>query len=479
MLRDVTHKVTDGLLGFATATGDGLHLKIGVSPVVSDKPIIVTGDMTAAKIKERLGLSPLADAVMDSVQWGAARIYCLPVSATEAGTLGEVKHTGEGKGTLALDGSPTNAFGIIVEITGQGTLNTAAFKVSIDGGYSYSDETTVPLTGEYTLEGTGLKLTFAAASEPDDAATSFKVGDVFTASTTAPTMTNGDVIAAIEKLHNFAEEYEFIHIVGESSLALWQAVSEAQLEMQDTYKKPLAFVMEATPPEEEDDLQDYALQLEADRKKIKNYNLQVVAAWGVLVRLDGTTQEVNLAGLACGLYAKAPVQVCIGKTRTEAGFNIPKTKLTELRPQGIEEITEMLDVAGFLTFREYDGLDDFYVYHTKMMSPDGSDFRYMEDVRVLNKIIRETRKEALLILQDDIDLEDVQGELETRAKFMFTPLQRMIDSKEISSAEITVPEGQEETILEDETMRVKIRYLSRGYIREIEVDLGRSAPSSD
>ena len=104
--------------------------------------------MTAAKIKERLGLSPLADAVMDSVQWGAARIYCLPVSATEAGTLGEVKHTGEGKGTLTLDGSPTNAFGIIVEITGQGTLNTAAFKVSIDGGYSYSDETTVPLTGE-------------------------------------------------------------------------------------------------------------------------------------------------------------------------------------------------------------------------------------------------------------------------------------------------------------------------------------------
>ena len=56
-------------------------------------------------------------------------------------------------------------------------------------------------------------------------------------------------------------------------------------------------------------------------------------------------------------------------------------------------------------------------------------------------------------------------------------LQRMIDAKEISSAEITVPEGQEETILEDETMRVKIRYVSRGYIREVEVDLGRAQPS--
>ena len=202
--------------------------------------------------------------------------------------------------------------------------------------------------------------------------------------------------------------------------------------------------------------------MEAKRKKVKNYDIQVVTAWGRLVMLDGTTQIVNLAGLVCGLYAKAAVQESIGKTRAEAGFGIPKTKLLELLPAGMDNsIIELLDVAGYLTFREYDGLD----------------FRYAEDVRVKNKIIRETRKEGLLLLNDDIDLEDVQGELETRAKFMFVPLQRMIDAKEISSAEITVPEGQEETILEDETMRVKIRYVSRGYIREVEVDLGRAQPS--
>jgi hypothetical protein len=218
--------------------------------------------------------------------------------------------------------------------------------------------------------------------------------------------------------------------------------------------------------------------MEAKRKKVKNYDIQVVTAWGRLVKLDGSTQITNLAGLVCGLYAKAAVQESIGKTRTEAGFGIPKTKLLELLPAEMDNsIIELLDLAGYLTFREYDGLDDFYVYHTKMMSPDGSDFRYAEDVRVKNKIIRETRKEGLLLLNDDIDLEDVQGELETRAKFMFVPLQRMIDAKEISSAEITVPEGQAETILEDETMRVKIRYVSRGYIREVEVDLGRAQPS--
>ena len=492
MLRDVTHNVTDGLLGFATATGDGLHLKIGVSPVVSDAPVIVTGDMDAAKIKARLGLSPLADAVMDAVQWGASRVYCLPVSATTAGTVGNVTRTGDGGGGMTVDGSPTNAFSVSVKITAQGGLNSAAFMVSIDGGNTYSDEITVPVTGNYALEGTGLTLKFAEAVEEAQKPSSFLVNDAYAFTTSAPTMTNGDVLAAIGKLKNFAQEYEFIHIVGESDLPLWQAVSEAQVQLRDVYHKPVFVMMEAafptpgggedTPAAEgsENDLTDWALEMEAKHKKVKNYDVQVVAAWGRLVKLDGTTQIVNLAGVVSGLYAKAAVQVSIGKTRAEAGFGIPKTKLLELIPAEYDStIIELLDKAGYLTFREYDGLDDFYVYHTKMMSPDGSDFRYAEDVRIKNKIIRETRKEGLLILQDDIDLEDVQGELETRAKFMAAPLERMVENKEISSYQIIVPEGQEQTIIEDETMRVNIRYVSRGYIREIVVDLGRARPSSD
>lgn len=35
-------------------------------------------------------------------------------------------------------------------------------------------------------------------------------------------------------------------------------------------------------------------------------------------------------------------------------------------------VIELLDVAGYMTFREYDGLDDIFVYHTKMMCKDGA-----------------------------------------------------------------------------------------------------------
>lgn len=494
MLRDVKHHITDKNLGFATATGDGRHLKIGVSPVVSDTPIVVTGAMDAAQIKSRLGLSPLADAVMDSVQFGANRIYCLPVSATTAGELGEVKRTGDGGGTMTVDGSPTNAFSVVVKITAQGGLNSAAFVASIDGGSSFTDEITVPVTGEYELEGTGLKLKFQEAAEADQKPSSFLVNDSYTFTTTAPTMTNGDVLNAITKLQNFAEEYEFVHIVGESDLALWQAVGEAQVQLFEVFHKPMFFVLEAAFPTpstgggagpviggggEEGDLTDWALEMEAKAKKVRNYNIQVVTAWGRLVKLDGSTKITNLAGLVSGLYAKSSVQTSIGKTREEAGFGIRKTKLEQTLPVELDnDIIELLDLAGFLTFREYDGKDDYFVYHTKMLSPDGSDYRYAEDVRVLNKIIRETRKKGLDLMNDDIDLEDIQGELETRCKFLFEPLQRMIDAKEISAAEIILMDGHEETFIEDETMRTKIRYLSRGYIREVYIDLARRRPTA-
>ena len=74
------------------------------------------------------------------------------------------------------------------------------------------------------------------------------MNDTYTFNTTAPTMTNGDVLNAITKLQNFAEEYEFVHIVGESDLALWQAVGEAQVQLFEVFHKPMFFVMEAGFP---------------------------------------------------------------------------------------------------------------------------------------------------------------------------------------------------------------------------------------
>ena len=60
MLRDVRSNVTDGLLGFATATGDGLHIKIGVSPSVTEKAHHHPRQLGAAPIQVQAGPVPAA-----------------------------------------------------------------------------------------------------------------------------------------------------------------------------------------------------------------------------------------------------------------------------------------------------------------------------------------------------------------------------------------------------------------------------------
>lgn len=260
ILRDVKETVLDGQLGFSGSSGYGVSIRIGVSPISSDKLITISGDMTADTIKERLGLSPLADSVMDSVQFGAARVYCLPVAASMAGTVGEVTKEAKGGGTVTAAGSPNNAFAVVVKITAQGTLNTAAFAYSIDGGNTYSDEITVPVAGKYEFPGTGVTVTFAAASDSPE--TSFQVGDLWSFSTTAPTLSKGDVLAGGPQGQGLpGRNLMWLHVVGDSDLDMWTAMGKLRDELAADYHKPLFVLLEAAYPEDEDDLTEWAREL--------------------------------------------------------------------------------------------------------------------------------------------------------------------------------------------------------------------------
>lgn len=106
MLRDVRYSITDGQLQQPGQQGTGIHVKIGASPVDTAESVSITGTMSAAKIKEKLGLSPLADAVMDSVENGSAKILCLPVLASTAGTVTEVTVSEKAGGTVTVEGTP-------------------------------------------------------------------------------------------------------------------------------------------------------------------------------------------------------------------------------------------------------------------------------------------------------------------------------------------------------------------------------------
>lgn len=464
MLRDVKHIVTDGLLGLSDNSGEGVHIKIGASPITSDSLISIKGSCTTKKIKEKLGLCPLADSVMDSCSVGASEILCLPVAASVQGKCSPISAVSAC--SCELSGTPYNMFHVKISVTGAGGFNEATFKYSIDGGNSWSENLTIPLTGEYEIAGTGTKLTFAAAENA-----AFAVGDSFEYKTTAPRMTSQDVITAVERLKHISSEAEFVHIVGEASAEMWAAVSVLQQGLMEEYHKAWFFLLEAYAPEKDEPIKDYTARLSSERSAVENYDIQVVAARGLYTGMDGLARETNLAGLVAGFYSKTKPHKSIGET---AAISVAQSRL-KLLPVGIEEYIEELDESGYLTFRQYDGLSGYYVTNAWMMSPAGSDFRYAEEVRIKNKIIRKTRLEALKQLQSDIDLTDVDHDLAVKAEFIKAPLDDMVTAGEISDAEVSIPSDQD--IQGTGTMQMLIRYVPRGMIREILIDLGVKSAS--
>ncbi|GAA6428448.1 DUF2586 domain-containing protein [Dielma fastidiosa] len=466
MLRDVNVTVTDKLLGAGVIAGEGTHLKIGASPIASDVPIVIRSSYSMEKIKKLIGYSPLADSVLDSIENGSDIILCLPVKASTSGTIGEVTKTCAA--ALTVSGSPTNTFDIKVRITAGGGLNTAAYIYTINGGFSWSETATMPVDGIIDLTETcGIKLTFTTPES-----TVFAVDDEFSFNTTAPTMSNADVLAALDKIKTINQEFEFVHVVGECDGALATAVSVKQQQLLAEKHKPLMILLEAIKPTADQSAEDYAEALMEEYKNIKNYDIQVCVARGNYSKSDGTVREQNLASIVAGLYSKSKVQQSIGQVDT---FNISSDKLGQLTPLGIEEYIEELDEARLLTLRSYDGLTGFYVTNARMLSPTDSDYIYAEDVRVKNKIIREIRKSALQQMQSEVDMESDQTiirDLTIKKEFIQQPLDEMKENKEISDFAVELINPVEN--MKVGNLSLKVRYKAKGIVREINIDLGRA-----
>lgn len=467
-MRDINLKVEDGNLGLANATGIGTQIKIGLSSIQSKEPILITSSMSADKIKSKLGNTPLADACIDSVENGAKVIYCIGVGESEAGGVSDAEANAEGKGLFRASGKPHNAYDIVVEITETGDCNEACYRYSIDAGKTFSEEYTIPVDGQAELPETGVSLVFTDDAE----GASFKEGDTYRFSTTGPAMSNNDILDALEKLKHLNLEFEFVHIVGTTTKALWAALAVEAKDFLEVYKRPLFFVCEARRWSEDEPIEGYIAALEEARKGISSMYLQVISAWGRYVRMDKREQDINLAGIVTGMYCKAKESQSIGEVRS---FQISEDKLLRLLPKGIEEFTDRLDESGYLTFRQYVGLGGFFVYNARVMSADGSDFRYAEDTRVMNRIVNGVRKTAINELQAEIDPGAVDVSVAVIQARLQAPIEEAVRDKVISSGSVTI-DTENLNILVDETLEVRVSYVPMGHVREMDITFGLENP---
>ena len=468
MFGDVNVKVEDGNLGRSSSTGTGTSIKIGISNVESKSPILISGTMNAKKIKEKVGNTPLADACIDAVEWGASSIYCIPVKAGTAGTIGKITEDQKGYGTFEVKGSPNNAYDIVVEVMDAGECNEGSFRYSLDGGNTFTEEMTIPITGEAELATTGLTAKFTDAEGGD----SFMEGDRFTFSTTSPAMSNESVISAVESLINSPLMFEFVHIVGVSSKALWASLCTIANDFLTKYKRPLFFVCEARGKKADESLEDYVNAMLEERKGINNIYMQVVCSNSRYQRMDGRVQDINNAGIVTGLYGRAKESQSIGEVKS---FPISEAKLFKLLPEGIEDYIETLDKAKYVTIRQYIGKEDYYVTSANMMSPEGSDYSYAEDVRVSNRLVKAVRAKALDELQVEVDPEDIETSITNIQEQLNTPVEDAVRDKIISSGSVTI-DTENLNILVDEKLDINITYVPMGHVREMNLTFAVENP---
>ena len=87
-------------------------------------------------------------------------------------------------------------------------------------------------------------------------------------------------------------------------------------------------------------LDEYVAAMQEERKGINNIYIQVVCSNSRYQRMDGRVQDINNAGIVCGLYCKAKESQSIGEVKS---FPISEAKMLKLLPEGIEDYIAILD----------------------------------------------------------------------------------------------------------------------------------------
>lgn len=171
-LPSVSVRFMNGGLGIVTSGAGKTSVKVGISLLGDANTAMVCASPTIAK--RLLGGGPLCDCTVNQTKRSGATVYAVNVPITTAGTVSALTQSGTGAGV------PSGAAGPVYQILAKcvlgGTLGTAKFQFSVNGGAYGATLTSTASSYVYRVPGTFTTLTFAADT--------YRLNDVYTVATT-------------------------------------------------------------------------------------------------------------------------------------------------------------------------------------------------------------------------------------------------------------------------------------------------------
>lgn len=462
LLPDVWFDIQDGSLGILPPPTDGVSAKIGVAvagPVGELVPVT-----TLKQVREVFGGGPLAEALATHLALSGAPVYAIRVNASTAGVAGAVAKTGTGTGDLSVAGAPLDAFEVVVKITRDGAnlaAGTAAFTYTLDGGDNWSPEIAIPSGGNYALPGTGLNLTFSDGG----AGTSFKAGDTYSFSCTAPSYTLSDLNAALDVLLADPREWGWVHVVGATTPAIAAGVAVRMQEAETAYRFAFALLEAAD---------DTDANLIAAYANFADKRVAVAVGYAELASpLTGRVHKRSAAWVASGRLAAIPVHEHLGRVITGPVQGVVRLYRDEFATPGMDE-------QRFLTMRTIIGRSGFYFTRGRIKAPQGSDFQYIENRRVMDRACRIARNAALRYLNDSVRVDDAGNiaEADARAIEAFVEgqlLAGLVSPGHASAVQVSLKRDSNVISSRSTTLTLRVRPL--GYLEYIETDIGFSNPA--
>lgn len=380
--------------------------------------------------------------------------------------------TGATSGTsvLTVSGTPSDAFDVRVQVTrASAALSalTGAFKVSLDGGNSYSEEIALASTGAYAVPNTGLTLTFGSGT--------LVAGEVFRFQTSAPTWDTTGLGTALTSLVTSGRDFEFVHIAGAVD-ATSAATVKTWLDAREAAGQYTFAVCEARDQLFGESLATWQTVLTGATPGFANFTgdkQYVMASHGEIQSAirAGVYWRRNLARLLTPRLAKIPLR--------ESPMRVKTGPVEGLKPDGsVSSVYHdgrtytSLDLARLGVVQTIAGRPQGEYYFTsRTTASSSSDFSEVQRIRVMNEAARVGLAAIAEYVGDDVELKtDGTGRIAEReakaieAEVLAKVKAAVLNAPNVHVSSVGVLVNRTDNVASSRTLRVAISLVPRGSI---------------
>lgn len=468
-LPNVLLTLLDGQSGLIGQSGHPLAV-IGTAAAGTANTLVAIGDLKT--LLDTFVSGPLVELAASILAESGGPVYACRCSASNNGSNGSVTLSGTGPSPgAAPSGNPLDSYEVRVKIVVGGARGTATFKISFDGGDTWSEEFLTAASVATWATETGLTITFTNTSP-------YVAGDVYSWTSTGPTYDSTDLNTALDAVHASPYYLEGVWIAGTvggvddaTKVTNWVALATAVGAKLTAWETGFRYCYGGLMVPV---VADSALAVSG----VSNF---------VHARVVGCAGDVEMQSQANKRQIR---RNCMHHVAARAGKVDLQRSLAAVRDgtlPGIvslyrdERVTPALESLRFTVLRTFDSAaPGFFVAQALTFAAPGSDYKTLERRRVIDRACTITRAAFLPYLEEDIEV-NANGTIEEKAAVAIETVVHaylaadLVKNGRASAVEVQINRTQ--NLQTTETLKVKVRVRPKGKARWIEVEIGFSNPN--